>query len=558
MATSVLWFRKGLRLHDNPALLAAMQNAKYLVPTFVLDPRFLDPSRVGVNRMRFLLESLQDLDRSLKKLGSRLVILQGDPTKILPALFSELGVSKLAFEQDTEPYAKLRDKAMKETAKEMGIEVCDPISHTLYDMESLYQSNGKKLCTSYRSFITLCHKQGPPAKPASTPPFAMKLPPIPDAYQDSKKYNVPNLQEIGYPEAEQPSLFPGGETEAIVRMENYLADKARVATFAKPNTSPAAFDPPATTVLSPYLKFGCLSPRYFYYRLLDIYTSYRGKKTEPPVSLIGQVMWREFFYYNGYSVPNFSQMKENPICIQIDWGKDSNSEALFEAWKNGETGYPWIDAIMKQLHQEGWMHHLARHSVACFLTRGDLWVSWEKGAQVFDRLLLDADWSLNNGNWMWLSASSFFYQYFRVYSPIAFGKKWDPEGQLIRKFIPQLKDFPAKYIYEPWKAPKSVQEQCGCIIGKDYPLPIVDHDAFKDRNIARMKVSYEQHRLAKGALAPDGPSDSDEEASAPSAPAPASRGEKGPSRGGKAAAEPQASKRGRGRSGPISKFFSNE
>jgi cryptochrome len=140
--------------------------------------------------------------------------------------------------------------------------------------------------------------------------------------------------------------------------------------------------------------------------------------------------------------------------------------------------------------RRGWIHHLARHSVACFLTRGDLWQSWEAGAEVFDRLLLDADWAINHGNWMWLSASAFFHQYYRVYSPVSFGKQYDPNGDYIRHFIPQLKNMPAKYIFSPWEAPLAVQQKAGCIIGQDYPLPIVDHDSARDRNLKMMKAAY--------------------------------------------------------------------
>ena len=175
------------------------------------------------------------------------------------------------------------------------------------------------------------------------------------------------------------------------------------------------------------------------------------------------------------------------MYIQVPW--DNNREVLSK-WANAQTGYPWIDAIMTQLRKEGWIHHLARHSVACFLTRGDLWQSWEAGQRVFEELLLDADWSLNAGNWMWLSASAFFHQYYRVYSPVAFGKKTDKEGDYIRKYLPALKKYPSNYIYEPWKAPLSVQKAAGCIIGTDYPRPIVDHDVVHKENMARMKAAY--------------------------------------------------------------------
>uniref|UniRef100_A0A6S9LDJ6 Cryptochrome/DNA photolyase FAD-binding domain-containing protein n=1 Tax=Heterosigma akashiwo TaxID=2829 RepID=A0A6S9LDJ6_HETAK len=271
-------------------------------------------------------------------------------------------------------------------------------------------------------------------------------------------------------------------------MERCLNRRAWVAGFEKPKTSPNSLEP-STTVLSPYLKFGCLSPRLFYHRVQEIYDAF-PKHASPPVSLHGQLLWREFFYLCGYTVPNFGKMEGNPICKQVPWAEGPEAEARLAAWAGARTGYPWIDAAMTQLRQEGWLHHLARHAVACFLTRGDLWVSWERGAAVFDRLLLDADWSLNSANWMWLSCSSFFYQYFRCYSPVAFGKKTDPDGEYIKKYLPQLRNFPKKYIYEPWLAPKSMQESCGCVIGVDYPEPIVDHSIISKENMAKMKQAY--------------------------------------------------------------------
>lgn len=258
--------------------------------------------------------------------------------------------------------------------------------------------------------------------------------------------------------------------------------------FEKPNTSPNSLEP-STTVLSPYLKFGCLSSRLFYQRLKQ--TIGTAKHSKPPVSLIGQLMWREFYYVVAYATPNFDKMVGNPVCCQVPW---QNNESHLEKWKNGQTGYPFIDAIMRQLKQEGWIHHLARHAVACFLTRGDLWISWEEGQKVFEEWLLDADWALNAGNWMWLSASAFFHQFFRVYSPVAFGKKTDKTGEYIRKYVPELKKYTSEYIYEPWKAPLSMQKTADCIIGKDYPKRIVVHEDVYKINISKMSAAYKENK----------------------------------------------------------------
>lgn len=261
-----------------------------------------------------------------------------------------------------------------------------------------------------------------------------------------EKYGVPTLEELGFDtENLKPAIWFGGETEALARLERHLERKAWVASFGRPKMSPQSLLA-SQAGLSPYLRFGCLSTRLFYYQLTDLYK--KIKKTSPPLSLHGQLLWREFFYCCATKNSNFDKMSGNPICVQIPW--DKNPEALAK-WANGQTGYPWIDAIMTQLREEGWIHHLARHAVACFLTRGNLWISWEEGMKVFEELLLDADWSVNAGMWLWLSCSSFFQQFFHCYCPVKFGRKADPNGDYIRKYIPALKNFPAKYIHEPWQ-----------------------------------------------------------------------------------------------------------
>lgn len=473
----MLWFRKGLRLHDNPALHAACRGASHVYPVFVLDPWFLrpDPSapspgstRVGINRIRFLLESLADLDASLRARGSRLLLLQGDPATVVPRLCQRWGVTRLCFEFDTEPYAQTRDGAVQEAARRDGVEVVCPVSHTIFDPRETIQRNKGKPPMTYQSFIKLL---GTPHAPAPAPPS--KLPPLgpevnsspgPSAQsQPSAKENtasetgaqlhilpgVPSLSDLGYTRAaegqeegageeEEEPPFRGGETEGLRRLGEMMQRRQWVADFEKPKGDPSAFMAPATTVLSPYLKFGCVSARLMYARVKEVYALQR-KHTLPPVSLEGQLLWREFFYTAAYGTPNFDRMEGNAACRQVAWTRDPE---MLRRWRDGQTGFPWIDAIMMQLRKWGWMHHLARHSVACFLTRGDLYVHWEEGRDVFDRLLLDADWAINNGNWLWLSASAFFSQYHRIYSPISFGKKYDPTGKFIRKFVPVLKGQP--------------------------------------------------------------------------------------------------------------------
>ncbi|CAI5501300.1 unnamed protein product [Closterium sp. Naga37s-1] len=411
---------------------------------------------------------------------------------MLPLTILQWGAKALCFEFDTEPYALTRDGKIKASMQEAGVRVVTPVSHTIFDPAKIINKNGGKPPLTYQAF---CKRIGQPSPPVGFAPD--KLPPLPShlaqcvtvkaetdlvpggAVEEAGKFDyievfeaVPTLSELGYSDAEafpkeDVTRFQGGETEALRRLDDCLSRTKWVKEFEKPKGDPSALAPPATTVLSPYLKFGCLSSRLMYARIQEVLSKLPGH-TKPPVSLIGQLLWREFFYTAAYGTPHFDRMQGSSICRQIPWKVDSE---LLAAWRDAQTGFPWIDAIMVQLRQWGWMHHLARHCVACFLTRGDLLVHWELGRDVFDRLLVDADWAINNGNWLWLSASAFFSQYHRIYSPVTFGKKYDPSGKFIRHFLPVLKDMPSQYIYEPWTAPLAVQCRANCIIGKDYPRP---------------------------------------------------------------------------------------
>ncbi|XP_049854474.1 cryptochrome-1-like isoform X1 [Schistocerca gregaria] len=492
---TVHWFRRGLRLHDNPSLRAGLIGATTFRCIFILDPWFAGSSNVGINKWRFLLQCLEDLDSSLRKLNSRLFVIRGQPADALPKLFKqEWGTTNLTFEEDPEPFGKVRDQNIMAMCREMGISVISIASHTLYSLDTIIEKNGGKAPLTYHQFqnIVASMDSPPPAEPSITPACVKdKFTPISDDHDE--RFGVPTLEELGFDtDGLMPPVWQGGESEALARLERHLERKAWVASFGRPRMTSQSLLA-SQTGLSPYLRFGCLSTRLFYYQLTDLYK--KIKKACPPLSLHGQLLWREFFYCAATKNPYFDKMYGNPICVQIPW--DRNPEALAK-WATGQTGYPWIDAIMIQLREEGWIHYLARHAVACFLTRGDLWISWEEGMKVFDELLLDADWSVNAGMWMWLSCSSFFQQFFHCYCPVRFGRKADPNGDFIRKYLPILKNFPTRYIHEPWKAPESVQITAKCIIGKEFPLPIVDHQYASRINIERMKQVYQQLSKYRG------------------------------------------------------------
>jgi cryptochrome len=236
------------------------------------------------------------------------------------------------------------------------------------------------------------------------------------------------------------------------------------------------------------------------------------------MSMTGQLHFRDMYFAAQAALGwSFGQTYNNSHCRFIPWhlpskvdtksklitgGYEVDDPAIeFQRWAHGTTGFPWIDAIMRQLRTEGWIHHLARHSVACFLTRGGCYISWERGAEVFEELLVDHEAACNIGNWQWLSCTAFFAQFYRCYSPVAFGKKWDPEGNYIRKYVPELADMPKKYIYEPHKAPIADQKKAGVRIDGDgsqkekdglkmYPKPMFDFNTQRDICLEGMKNAY--------------------------------------------------------------------
>ncbi|XP_025420406.1 cryptochrome-1-like isoform X2 [Sipha flava] len=414
------------------------------------------------------------------------------------------GTTNFTFEEDPEPFGRVRDQNIKVMCREMGISVITHCTHTLYKLDKIININGGKAPMTYNLFHKLLECIEPPEEPVPTIDedfLGGAVTPI--EYDHNDIFGVPTLEELGFIEPNnliRQNIWKGGETEALVRLQCHLERKEFIATYGKPQmTSHSLLASP--TGLAPYLRFGCLSTRLFFSKLNNLYQKIR--KTRPPLSLHGQLLWRDFFYCASHNNPNFDRILGNPICLQIPW--DKNPLALSK-WANGQTGYPLIDAIMIQLRHEGWIHSIARYVTACFLTWADLWLSWEEGMKVFDELLLDADWSVNAGSWMRYSCSSFFQDFTHSYNcPVKFGRKIDPNGDFIRRYIPALKNMPTQYTHEPWLAPESVQIAANCIIGIDYPLPIINHELASKINFERMKLAYQelsfgQPRLENGKM----------------------------------------------------------
>lgn len=362
---------------------------------------------------------------------------------------------------------------------------------------SIIERNGGTAPLTFHQFHGIVAQIDPPDQPepnVSAELLATSRTPTSEDHDD--KYGVPTMQELDFDVDGLPApVWIGGETEALLRLDRHLERKAWVATFCMPKVTPQSVLA-SQTGISPYLRFGCLSTRLFYHQLNALYR--RVKQAQPPLSLHGQLLWREFFFCSATRNQNFDRMERNEVCVQIPWHTDATALAK---WSHGQTGFPWIDAIMVQLRSEGWIHHLARHAVVCFLTRGDLWISWVEGMKVFEELLLDADWSVNAGTWMWLSGSSFFQQFYQCYCPVKFGRKADPDGEFVRRYLPVLQRMPTRWVHEPWNAPEEVQRTAKCVVGRDYPCPMVDHQVVSRTNRKRLAQVYsqlEKYRIVEG------------------------------------------------------------
>ncbi|WWC57893.1 uncharacterized protein I303_100428 [Kwoniella dejecticola CBS 10117] len=543
-ARVLYWHRTDLRLTDSPALCKALEieGIESFWPIWCFDPEYVYKHRVGLNRWNFLLESMEDVSQEYKSLNEhqKLWVFRGRPELIFRKLIKDWKVTHIAWEKDSNAYSKVRDEKIIALANELGVEVVATPGRHLYDPDEVIKANKGKPTMTLHQWQGITSKMKGIDQPYPTP---ASLPdPGPSDLEDHHEeqwgkyegidlnadvrtgkdtcfdsltgpsdnpFSVPTMDQLGFQPA--TTTIHGGTNEGHRRLDLFLSDPEKVSTFSKPHTAPTALEP-STTLLSPYIKFGCIGLRELWWGCKDVVEKWRkngGKgETKEPENMFGQLEFRDMYACAEAAVPHFERIRGNSVCKYVAWAlqnqyddngneilprprdEDEEAEKRFEAWREGRTGFPWIDACMRQLKHEGWIHHLARHSVACFLTRGQCYISWERGMEVFDEWLIDWDPASNPGNWMWLSASAFYSQYFRVYGLVSWPQKTDKTGALVRKYCPELKDFPDKYIYAPHLAPAAVQEKANCIIGKDYPSPILDEHVEKDLCIARLKDAY--------------------------------------------------------------------
>jgi deoxyribodipyrimidine photo-lyase len=460
MSRSIVWFRRDLRLADQPALAAALEQGE-VVPAFILDPQLLESDRVGPQRLAWLAANLRSLDQSLRERGARLIVRSGDPAIELPRLAQEAAADQITFNLDLTPYARRRDQRVGLELEAQGIQVEAFDDVTLHQPDEIVTSTGRP----YQVFTAF--KRAWLAQPK---PSALDLSAIPDVL--SMPAGLAS-QPIDFAD-ETIALPPAGEQAALTRLDHFL--EAKVYAYGEGRNR---LDIDGTSCLSPYLRFGALSIRQAYWgvrsaiELVDEQTVRASAET-----WLNELIWREFYFGLLYHFPHTIDRPLRKEYTDFEWLDDAGA---FEAWCEGRTGYPVVDAAMRCLNATGWLHNRARMIVASFLTK-DLLIDWRRGERYFMQHLIDGDSASNAGGWQWAAGVGADAQpFFRVFNPTWQSQRFDPNGEFVREWLPELARLPDRLIHEPWKMSAADQREYDCLIDRDYPAPIIDHRFARDR-----------------------------------------------------------------------------
>ena len=460
--TGIVWFTRDLRLHDHPALRAALDRCERVVCVFCLDDRLLSGRNASGPRTQFMLECLAELR---ERLDGNLVIRRGSPERELVDLAGEVDAGEVHFSADSGPFARRRMTRVWRALEAAGVEPwAHPGLHAVDDLTAI-RTQADKPYTVFSPF----HRSWLEAPRREVLGRPRSLPALPSGV---RKGRIPTLDALGM-EQEVDEPMPGGEVAARERLSRFLS--SGVSDYTDNHD---ALGRDKTSRLSPYLHFGCVSPREIEERLP------RGKG---PDAFRRQLCWRDFYHHVLRHFPDNAHGEfQERYRGQIAW---NDNEEHFRAWCDGQTGYPLVDAGMRQLRREGFMHNRARLVVGSFLTK-DLGIDWRSGERWFMRLLLDGDEANNNGNWQWIASVGVDPQPFfrRIYNPARHMERFDPEGRYVRRYVPELQPVPDRYLPEPWTMPDEVQAECGCVIGRDYPEPVVDHREAREEAFERYRV----------------------------------------------------------------------
>ncbi len=462
---AVVWFRRDLRIVDNPALMAAAVLADGVAPLFVIDERLTGGPAASANRTWFLFESLRVLDERLRRMGNRLHIRTGRPEEAVPRFAAETRASLVAVSREYTPFGLRRDGRVKAALEAAGIEWRAFPGNLVVEPEAMTTASGQPYQVFrpfYQRWLEAERRlvlDAPSPLPAAGDVEAGALP-----WKELSQPTATRLLEPGE-EAARERL----EAWAVDGRKRYASDRDRL-------------DRPGSSRLSQDLRFGLLSP------IEVLGRCGRGAADE---SFVAELAWRDFYAHLLFRRPELLTRALRPGLEGLRY---MPADVRFDAWRVGRTGYPVVDAAMRQLRQTGWMPNRARMIVASFLVK-DLGVDWREGARHFMRHLVDGDPASNSGGWQWSASTGTDAQpFFRVFNPVLQGKKFDPDGAYVRTWVPELGGYPSPQVHAPWQADAVDQAAWGCVIGRDYPAPIVDHAAAREAAIRR----FRELKLPKG------------------------------------------------------------
>jgi len=452
----VVWIRRELRVDDHLALWSAVQDAVEVIPLFIVEDDFrsLAPAKQKVT-----IEALTELRFSLRNIGGDLFIRSGDPMKVIHQFLRESSIAGVYATREYHPARREKDQKLKSSVEHIGRFWKEFKDHVIYDGKEILTSSGSPyvVYSAYRrAWLTQQNEITPPL------PRMEKV-----ASPDIEAGEIPiltlNGQKIG------TDKFPiGGEKQAYKESKRFLEQK--VGYYHEQRDLPGHG---GTSRISHHLASGSLSIRTLYNDLAKSAHSTQGLQKQGVDVFLNELIWREFYYQILANYPHVVTGSFKTKLGGLPWSRNEEHE---DAWRSGQTGYPIVDAAMRQLVTEGWMHNRCRMIVANFLVK-DLHINWQVGEEYFMQHLADGDVALNNGGWQWCAGTGTDAQpWFRILNPILQSKRFDPHGEYLRTYVPELNNVSDKYIHEPWLMPVSVQREAGVLIGKHYPMPIVDHE----------------------------------------------------------------------------------
>jgi len=455
----LFWHRKDLRISDNIGLAAACQQSSKIVGVFCFDPNICDRDDIAPARIQYLIGCLQELQANYLQAGSQLLILQGKPSEAIPNLAAKLDVKAVFWNWDVEPYAKERDKQVTEALKQNGIAVAnywDSLLHAPGEILTKSNNDPYKVYTPFWKNWLQQQKKQPANKLQNVNGLTEEE--LKTA-QEAGAIDLPSAKELGY-EWERDLILEPGEKAALKRLEEFC-DRA-ILEYEMQRNFPAV---DGTSRLSAALKFGAIGIRTIWQATINAYDNSQSDESDRSIQTWQQELaWREFYQHCMYFFPELASGPYREQFKDFPW---ENNEEYFQAWCEGRTGYPIVDAAMRQLNETGWMHNRCRMIVASFLTK-DLIIDWKWGEKYFMQKLFDGDLCANNGGWQWSASSGMDPKPLRIFNPASQANKYDSEAEYIRQWLPELSSIETEYLVTG-KIPQDECDRCG------YFAPIVDH-----------------------------------------------------------------------------------